>query len=202
MLRKEAIEEILSYYYNEYNRVFACFDFSGKADRFTEENQTVNFCRAVKEKYPEAVTWYEHPFAGENGTKRFDAVVYIKEINSLLIVEAKCLRKHSKYEAMYNDLERICKYKNQDISIFGAANPTVYAVILADHWYKTHGIYYTDLLRNWKQGCVDACRPEEKKFSDFMDKAAAEIMEPHWAVKDFSSQYKNYHLLTMIGKVR
>lgn len=201
-MKEMAIRNIIDTYYAEYEKVFSYFDFSEKADRFTEENQTVNFCQAVKAEFPEAVTWYEHPFQADGATNRFDAVVYIKEINSLLIVEAKCLRKHSKYEAMYHDLERICKYKNRDISIFNAAEPTIYAVILADYWRKPKATYYCGLLRDWKRGCVGTYRPEEAKFADFMNKATTEIIEPHWEVKDFSSKHENYHLLTIIGKVR
>jgi hypothetical protein len=43
-MEETSIGQILAYYYEEYEKVFSCFDFSEKADRFTEENQTVNFC--------------------------------------------------------------------------------------------------------------------------------------------------------------
>lgn len=202
-MEEKSIEQILAYYYEEYEKVFSCFDFSEKADRFTEENQTVNFCQAVKRRFPDAVVWYEYPFPGDKYANRFDAVIYIPEENCLLIVEAKCLRHTKKYIATCNDLKRICERGREGIKLVNNSHPTVYAVILADYWASERKRTFLNVLQDWEKAPDDMVS-DETEFTDFK-KYTFEYLdkEANWQAKPISaSNNKEYHLLSLIGKVK
>ena len=78
---KAEIKKILDVYYKEYKNIFNVFGFS--SDRFTEENQTVNFCRAVQKICEDALVWYEYPWVNDvvknerKSNSRFDEVIYL-----------------------------------------------------------------------------------------------------------------------------
>ena len=232
----DQIDNILSNYYAEYERIFNVFDFSDNPDRFTEENQTVNFCRAVQSVFPDAVVWYEYPFKPvpeeyqdtakcqtcdyrnqskkdspkKASSNRFDSVIYIPSCQTLLIVEAKCLRKHSKYEAMYNDLARICAQKDTNIKLHNQEITSIYAVILADYWKKgKHAQYYMYILSDWKKGLSDHYVGKESCFRCFkecsvknLDKVNQYWDPPHSSPVPYSFSNSNYHLLSLIGKIK
>jgi hypothetical protein len=204
-MEETSIGQILTHYYEEYEKVFSCFAFSEKADRFTEENQTVNFCQAVKRKYPDAVVWYEYPFPGDKYANRFDAVIYIPEKNCLLIVEAKCLRHTRKYIAMKNDLVRICERGRQNINLKDSSiQPAVYAVILADYWASKQKYSFINVLQDWEKKSKDDIVSVETEFKKFKDYAFEHLVQwPDWKVKPIlASNNKEYHLLTLIGEVK
>ena len=202
-MEETSIGEILAYYYEEYDKVFSSFDFSEKAERFTEENQTVNFCQAVKRKFSGAVVWYEYPFPGEKYANRFDAVIYIPEENCLLIVEAKCLRHTKKYIAMYRDLKRICQRGREEVKLVNNSQPTVYAVILADYWTWEKKHTFLNVLQDWQKVPEDMVS-DETEFTDFKKYAFEHLdKQANWTAKPIpASQNKEYHLLTLIGEVK
>ena len=197
---KDKIKEILDAYYEEYKKIFDVFGFS--SDRFTEENQTVNFCRAVQKECEGALVWYEYPWENEKiknirkSKSRFDAVIYLPKENSLIIVESKCLRHKGKYEAMYNDLKRIIN-ENNNVKIKNKIE-TVYAVILADYWSKGEKAQYHNLQNHWKNGHK---QDENEWFNKFVE-LTAKLENPEWNCKGNLMANKNYYLLSMIGKVK
>lgn len=198
----DQIDNILSNYYAEYERIFNVFDFSDNPDRFTEENQTVNFCRAVQSVFPDAVVWYEYPFNGNDYKNRFDAVIYIPACHSLLIVEAKCLRKDSKYRAMLNDLNRICISDNYTQIKLNGQIDTTYGIILADFWYKSGRHAYKKTLNGWCETTSVEYTEKEQPFIDFRTNASTYLENRRWDKKDFSAHRENYHLLSLIGKIK
>lgn len=204
-MNQETIDQILQLYYAQYRTIFTCFDFSAKADRFTEENQTVNFCQAVRGVFQDAVVWYEYPFPGDEFANRFDGVVYIPETNCLLMIEAKCLRHAKKYDAMHNDLLRICQRGGQDVVLKNAnAKPTVYAVILADYWSSKKKRTFANVLQDWKKNSIEGIVSEEEAFRAFKSDALSHLHQPlAWSVEPIhKSGRKEYHLLTLIGEVK
>ncbi len=204
---KNKIQKILDAYHEEYENIFKVFDFS--VDRFTEENQTVNFCRAVQKECAGALVWYEYPWENEEiknlrkSKSRFDAVIYLPKEKALIIVESKCLRHKGKYEAMHSDLERIIN-ENKNVKIKNKIE-TVYAVILADFWNgKRKNSQYYNLQNYWKEG-VDTkeLKQDEKKWFDkFVDLTNNNLENPDWNCKENLIDNKNYHLLSVIGKVK
>lgn len=232
----DQIDNILSNYYAEYERIFRVMDFCNQPDRFTEENQTVNFCRAVQRVFPDAVVWYEYPFTplpmeGQGAEKckgcrytnkrnkkdkekassnRFDGVIYIPSCQILLIIEAKCLRSHSKYEAMYNDLARICMQRDTNISLRGQKVSHIYAVILADYWKKgSRAQNYVHILEDWKEESSGCYVGKESCFQCFKNCAAEglDTDDQYWrpnqnATTPYSFQNGKYHLLSLVGKIK
>lgn len=205
---KNNLRKILEAYHNEYKKLFEIFDFS--ADRFTEENQTVNFCRAVQSVYEDAVVWYEYPWKNDvvknerQSSSRFDAVIYLPN-ETLVVVEAKCLRHKDKYLAMKGDLERIISH-HENVVLRDYTIKTVYAVILADFWNsKKSTAQFHDLQKYWNASPNKdkLVQDEGKMFSQFAE-VAGELSNPQWNYKECSieSKKKYYYLLSMIGKVK
>ena len=200
------IKDILKMYYDEYKNIFKIFDFS--ADRFTEENQTVNFCRAVQKECEGALVWYEYPWENEEiknlrkSKSRFDAVIYLPKENALIIVESKCLRHKGKYEAMYNDLKRIIN-ENNNVKIKNKIE-TVYAVILADYWSKGERSQYHNLQNYWKNDVdTNALKQDKNKlFNKFVELTTEKLENPIWNCKGKLIENKNYFLLSVIGKIK
>jgi len=201
------IKAILETYYEEYKNIFKIFDFS--ADRFTEENQTVNFCRAVQKECEGALVWYEYPWENEKIKKqrksksRFDAVIYLPKEKALIIVESKCLRHKRKYEAMYKDLERIID-KNNNVKIKNEIKPkTVYAVILADYWSKGEKSQYHNLQTYWKKDAdTNALKQDKNKLFDEFVLTTKNLENPNWNCSGELIENKNYFLLSVIGKIK
>ncbi len=198
--------KIHEHYYKAYDRIFECLDFSKKPDRFTEENQVVNFCEAVKSVYlKDAICWYEYPWSPsksahkkKNSGNRFDAVVYIPSIKALLIVEAKCLRKTTKYESITNDLMRVCEQKNEQITLVqDKCIENIYVVILADYWKKTKGPQ-KDILDQWNSEVCNGL------LHDFIEEVKDKVTDSMWTVSpdERFSPYDSYYLLSMIGEIK
>lgn len=147
---KEKSTEIFEKYYAEYQRPFDYIDprnLSKASDQnlFNEHNQTVNFCNAVRMVYPNSIAWYELSVGitysekhKKNGTNAIDGIVYIPEENTLLVIEAKGLRKESKFIAITNDLKRtigeLGRNETDDYKIQIERPQHMYAVTLADIW--------------------------------------------------------------------
>lgn len=210
----EKLDTILEKYYLNYNNIFEHLDprlLSAKTkeeiNRFNEENQTINFCNAIQQECADAVVWYEFPWRIDgikNGNQkissnRFDAVVYLTKNKSLLIIEAKCLRKPSKYDDMHTDLKRICG--KGDFSSIQANFPEfndVYAVILADYWKKKSGDY-KDIVSSWNSKNTDKVLVDfTTDVNDYLDDAKWESS----TLERFGEKYKDYYLLTLIGKIK
>ena len=203
-MNKDKIQKILDAYHKEYENIFNVFDFS--VDRFTEENQTVNFCRAVQKECKGALVWYEYPWENEEiknlrkSKSRFDAVIYLPKENALIIVESKCLRHKGKYKAMHSDLNRIIS-ENKNVKIKNTIE-TVYAVILADYWSKRENSQYYNLQNYWKEG-VDTKglkQDENEWFNKFVELTAEKLKDPNWNCK--GNLIKNYFLLSVIGEIK
>lgn len=207
---KTIIEEIKNSYCQKYNEIFKYMDPRLEADRFNEENQTVNFCRTLQEIYNDAIVWYEYPWKTEKkeGNKkdscnRFDAVVYCPE-EFLFVIEAKCLRKKSKYEALNIDLERICGKKgyerNGNKVIINITKPKkIYSVILADYWHCKKSRSFKDIHTKWN----DNIETNNDKFARFKNNVQSWIAKPIWIISDLKTfaKYENYYLMAMIGEI-
>ncbi len=197
-MTKQDWNDIHDNYYQAYNDIFNYLDFSGKADRFTEENQVVNFCEAVKSVFPDTICWYEYPWKPKSGdSKRFDAVLYIPKKKALLVLEAKCLRHSGKYQAMTNDLIRVCEKNNTDQIKLNSkySKSKTYVVILADYWDKggknnTH----QEWVGQTKNGVL-------KNFAQAV--ANKNVKGPEWRAEKMGlkSNSADYYLLSMIGEI-
>ena len=168
---------IYNYYTKEYEKIFNHILPINHAERFTEENQTLNFFNAVRKVHASAVAWFEYPWnvkgvtfgKEKSSSKRFDAIIYIEKLNVLLIVESKCLRNQNKYKAITNDFcrtlgrygyrddEEICDFKpfvgtdkKLNIHLNGNKPAKVYSVILADYWHKPKATTYKNIHTHWK----------------------------------------------------
>ena len=228
-MEKLKLDKIYEKYEAEYKNVFRYISPIENAERFTEENQTLNFYNAVRAVYPETVAWFEYPWKVDgvtfgkekNSSNRFDAVIYIEDINTLLIVEAKCLRYDSKYEAINNDFCRILGYHdkhNNGMQRFTTKEkikihtkefiPTkVYAVILADYWYKPKATKYVGIQNFWNDDYKS--KSNYQLFDYFKNNVYKAynngyIENPDWEVlpKDKNNFPDKYYLLTMIGEIK
>ena len=209
---KIIIEEIKKSYCQKYNEIFNYMDPRLEADRFNEENQTVNFCRALQEIYNDAIVWYEYPWKTEkkvdnikDSCNRFDAVVYCHNEKFLFIIEAKCLRKKSKYEALNIDLERICgknNYKrNGNKVIINIPKPKkIYSVILADYWHCEKSRSFKDIHKKWN----NLIETNNDEFAIFKKHVQNWIAEPIWIISEPKTfaKYENYYLMAMIGEIK
>lgn len=113
---------IENYYYEDYKRPLKYIDprnVSKNSDTYllNEHNQTVSFYNAVQKYYAEeheVVAWFELSVGknppkkdgGRESTNAIDAIIYIIGLDTLFIVEAKGLRKESKFHAILNDFNR------------------------------------------------------------------------------------------------
>lgn len=241
-MEKSILNDIYENYKNEYNHIFEYINPIYHAERFTEENQTVNFCNALKEVFGKEniYTWFEYPWkihgvtfgSEKNSSCRFDAVVFIKnqdnDKGNLLIIESKCLRSDSKYIAIRNDFCRIlgCKINNDnncdleqftdnktenkkliDIHILEDKIDNVYAVILADYWYKPRAQKYRDIQKRWNK---NFCGEKKDLFDDFKDTITIAInsnlineldCKPHKISIQNNQTKKEYFLLTLIARI-
>lgn len=222
------LDKIYEQYEKEYENIFKYISPAKIAERFTEENQTLNFYNAVRSIYPETVAWFEYPWkvkgvtSGDvkSSSKRFDAVIYVKEINAMLIVESKCLRYDSKYKAINKDFCRIlgCNYTdNNNIQSFTTSDkiiirtnqitPTnVYSVILADYWNKPSAKSYKNIQNFWTKEIDNKSGYELfDKFKENIEKAKINryIDAPDWKVipKGNETFPNKYYLLTLIAKI-
>ena len=148
---KEIIE---NYYCKEYIRPLKYIDprnvsKSGDTYLLNEHNQTVAFYNAVKKYYEgkhEVVAWFELSIGknppkkegGRESTNAIDAIIYISGLDTLFIVEAKGLRKESKFQAILDDFKRMIgtnRVKSpSDYKIQMEKPSQVYAITLADIW--------------------------------------------------------------------
>ena len=87
--------EIYNYYRDEYERIFKMIYPENHAERFTEENQTLNFYNAIRRVYKDTVSWFEYPWRidgvtfaeKKSSSKRFDGVIYVPELDYMFVVE-------------------------------------------------------------------------------------------------------------------
>ena len=119
-MKELKLDKIYEQYEKEYTNIFTHISPVENAERFTEENQTLNFYNAVRSTYPNTVAWFEYPWKLNKTTppKRFDAIILSKDEETsktiLFIVEAKCLRSNKKHQAMRKDfLRTIGKNENK-----------------------------------------------------------------------------------------
>lgn len=210
-MNKKFIETIKDEYCKKYNNIFEYMDPRIEADRFNEENQTVNFCRTMQEIYKDAIVWYEYPWKTEkkednikDSCNRFDAVVYCPNEEILFVIEAKCLRKKSKYEALNVDLERICGKKDYERKgnkvIINIPKPKkIYSVILADYWNCKNSRNFKNTNLRWNEN-LDNITDE---FAVFKSHVQSWITEPVWIISEPKTfaKYENYYLMAMIGKI-
>lgn len=211
------LDDILTDYHEKYKDIFKYINpgilkanSKEVVKRFNEENQTINFCRAVQEHCEDAIVWYEYPWRIEGikegnkklSSNRFDAVIYLPKDRTLLIVESKCLRKPSKYNDMRNDLKRICG-KDQYTTIqanFPSFN-NVYAIILADYWKRKTG-NYTKVEESWKTEF------DKLKETDVLFKFKSDVNEYLDVLKSNSSPenkfkgFEDYFLFALIGRIK
>ena len=162
----------------EYTNIFRYISPIENAERFTEENQTLNFYNAVRSIYPNTVAWFEYPWKPNKTSppKRFDAIILSKDEKTsktiLFIVEAKCLRSNKKHQAIKKDfLRTIGKDENgntftDSIRIHTSCPTEVYTVILADYWNKKD-IVLTD---NWVEPSKNCDKPKYQEFIDLVNK--------------------------------
>lgn len=168
--------EINNYYRDEYERIFKMIYPENHAERFTEENQTLNFYNAIRRVYKDTVSWFEYPWRidgvtfaeKKSSSKRFDGVIYVPELDYMFVVEAKCLRNKNKYVAMTDDFCRIlgmygseCPEGKKPSDSFtdigkvkihtgGKIPRKVYAVILADFWSNDRARTYRETDNFWE----------------------------------------------------
>ena len=169
----------------------------------------MNFCRAVQKICEDALVWYEYPWVNDEvknerkSNSRFDAVIYLPKEKALIVVVAKCLRHKGKYEAMYNDLERIIE-ENNKVIINNNKIKTIYAVILADFWNgKRKNSQYYNLQNYWKKDVdTNGFKQDENEWFNKFVELTAELESPDWNCKGNLIDNKNYHLLSVIGKVK
>lgn len=147
------IKEILNIYYDEYMRPFKYIDprnVSKSSDSYLldEHNQTVSFCNAVRKHYSneDVVAWFELSIGkkiaqkqgGRDSTNAIDGIVYIHELDTLIIIESKGLRKALKFSAIVDDFNRTLgvdrKPKPNDYIIQMRKPSKMYAITLADIW--------------------------------------------------------------------
>ena len=189
-LNKNELNSINTAYEAEYSHIFEHINPVLNAERFTEENQTINFFNALKKIYGEEniYAWFEYPWKidgvtfGNNkkSSYRFDAVIFVKNKNNdkgnLLIVEAKCLRGDTKYTAINSDFCRIlgCNSKLErhtnntnkkliKLHISKDKIENIYTVILADYWKKRSAKFYKNINERWMQ-------INDNKQNDLFDK--------------------------------
>ncbi len=208
----KALASVFNEYCNEYSKIFKYMDPRIEANRFNEENQTVNFCRAIQNVFNDAIVWYEYPWKTKDITKnkqknscyRFDAVVYIPDKKALLVIEAKCLRKKSKYEAMNKDLERLCgkstELDNGKKVLINIPKPEkVYAVILADYWQHPNARAFKTTNKEWSKNE----KASDIEFKIFKDNVNNWLCNSEWHISESQkfNDYKNYYLMAMVGQI-
>lgn len=226
------LKEIYEVYKLEYEKVFNHILPINHAERFTEENQTLNFFNAVRKVHESAVAWFEYPWnvkgvtfgKEKSSSKRFDAIIYIEELNALLIIESKCLRNQNKYKAMTNDFCRTlgrCGYRDDEeicdftpfvetdnklkIHLNGKKPAKVYSVILADYWYKPKATTYKNIHNYWKNKNNYKGTDYYSKFLGILKEATETgiVSTPETQVLQISnSLLDKYHLLTMIAEIK
>lgn len=228
-------DEIYKCYKEEYEKIFKIIYPENHAERFTEENQTLNFYNAIRSIYKDTIAWFEYPwridgvtFAEEkSSSKRFDGVVYVPELDSMFIVEAKCLRNKNKYEAMADDLCRIlgmygseCPEGKKPSDSFTEVGKVkihtdrkvprkVYAVILADFWCKSRSRTYRKIDKHWETEESRQAYGVKDNYFNFLEilkKAEAFGIIKTPECKALSLENKNlgekYKLLTLIAEIK
>ena len=127
----------------------------------TERNQSANFVKAIQNKYPNAIAWYEFPF---NKNQHLDVMVYIPSNQDfdrpvVLLIESKNLRTPTKkIPELIRDVIRINSIKNTASglrekleALFSAVtNIKYYGVILCDV-QKTDNTH-KEIAANWSNG--------------------------------------------------
>lgn len=226
------LKEIYEAYILEYEKIFKYISPANHAERFTEENQTLNFFNAVRKVHESAVAWFEYPWKvkgitfgkKKNSSKRFDAIIYIEKLNVLLIVESKCLRNQNKYKAMTNDFcrtlgrfgyiegENDCDFssfveKHEKIKIhLNGKNPAkVYTVILADYWHRPGATTYKEIHNYWNNKNNYKGTNYYSKFLGILKEATKTgiITVPEMQVSQLKNSLSDkYHLLTMIAEIK
>ncbi len=227
--------EIYKCYKEEYERIFKIIYPENHAERFTEENQTLNFYNAIRRVYNDTIAWFEYPwridgvtFAAEkSSSKRFDGVIYVPELESMLIVEAKCLRNKNKYIAMTDDFCRIlgmygseCPAGKKPSDSFtdigkvkihtgGKIPRKVYAVILADFWCNDRARTYRKIDNFWEtEESREAYGVKDNYFNflEFLKKSEAFDLVKAPECKALSLENKTlgekYKLLTLIAEIK
>lgn len=224
MLFEENLSHILEGYYQEYIRPLVYLDprnksKTGNANLFNEHNQTVSFYHALRQVFPKAVGWFELSIgknppntpAGRESTNAIDGIVYIPECSCLLIIEAKGLRRPSKFLAIADDLQRT--FGTNRSSTEAIANYRlklkekphhVYAVILSDIWSsserKEHGWEWD--IRFDKEDILESRSQCQKAFAQF--RALPGLKDnpsvQWWSSKTFqpAPDAPNYRLLALI----
>lgn len=226
------LKEIYEAYKLEYEEIFKYISPANHAERFTEENQTLNFFNAVRKVHESAVAWFEYPWnvkgitfgKKKNSSKRFDAIIYIEKLNVLLIVESKCLRNQNKYKAMTNDFCRtlgrfgyiegendrdfssfVEKHEKIKIHLNGKNPAKVYTVILADYWHRPSATTYKEIHNYWNNKNNYRGTDYYSKFLCIINEASETgiISTPETQVLQISnSLLDKYHLLTMIAEIK
>lgn len=184
--------EILEKYYQEYQRPLKYLDprnISKTGDPYllNEHNQTVHFYHALRNFYPQwdVIGWFELSIGkklpttqnGKSSTNALDGIVYIPETNTLFIIEAKGLRKETKFTAITKDFQRTigtnrAQYPND--YILQMPRPSqMYAITLADLWGKPTGnrtdgwdIDFQNSKLSSRQKCNDHYREYRKAIGN------------------------------------
>ncbi len=207
-MEKFNLDKIYKQYETEYKNIFRYISPADNAERFTEENQTLNFYNAVRSTYPNTFAWFEYPWKPDKTSppKRFDAIIFSKDEETsktiLFIVEAKCLRSNKKHHAMRKDfLRTIGKDENKktftdSIRIHTLCPTEVYTVILADYWNKQNCV----VNNNWLEHSKNCDKPKFQDFINLVKENSPSIEKPSWNV--ISLLESKYHLLTMVAKIK
>jgi hypothetical protein len=216
------LDNILSSYFDEYCRPLAYLDprnLSKKSDRnlFHEHNQTTNFYHAVRRHFDDAVIWFELSIGkklpntkkGKESTNAIDGIIYIPQCDTLLIIEAKGLRKKSKFIDILNDLNRTLGKSRTpaDISSYKLQlrkTQHVYAITLADIWgdkdRAEHSRFQKDWDINFTDSEVTSKAASQAAFSKYAERVNANPNVIWWSSKTFqiAPATPNYRLLAMI----
>lgn len=208
------INDVLNDYYEEYQRPFKYIDprnlsKNSNKNLFNEHNQTVNFCSAVRHYFKDSVAWYELSIGKtiKGGTNAIDGIVYIPDEKTLLIIEAKGLRKLSKFKAIHTDLlrsigkNRITEQEILDYQIQLQPPEHVYAITLADVWGATGG-----KNNDWNKYFINAKLSNKADCQNEFSTGFQETVSQNngfvkwWGSDAIKIKNKNekYHLLAMV----
>lgn len=197
-----AMDKCFEAYHNRYKIMLEKYYPAHGSTGFTERNQSTNFAEAIKTIYPSSFTWYEAPI-GERSREHIDAVVFLPEINSIVLIESKRFSNpDQKLYSMLKDILRLCDKQTAESICKGLegnykkCGENIFGVILADVWQETKK----------KRLIYESWGEQFFEFHDFYEDSRAAIKETknnEWFKDgfDYHPYCKEYKLLALAFRI-
>jgi len=165
----ENFDLLIEKYSKEYERILSKSGFypSLGSIGFQERNLTVNFSKAYEQMFPTALAWFEFQFKVEKNHKHVDCLIFDKESQRIILIEAKRLNSNRKLKGIKEDIERINNFAREDqINLSGNKRLRIEDLSLHRNQYHFFGLILADI---WKEGTqqpliIDNCSASDGDF--------------------------------------